>query len=94
MGNGSKVKHWAHFPKKKRWYYKIRLFALRFATPIFMLLLLVAFFFYYADIFAGATWSTYLLAYGGTAAYIGLVFFLSDKRRKRKLAENNHLPDL
>ncbi len=34
MGNGSKVKHWGHFPKKKRWYYKIRLFALRFATPI------------------------------------------------------------
>jgi hypothetical protein len=70
---------------------KIRLFALKFATPIFMLLLLAAFFFYYADIFAGAPWSTYLLAYGGTTAYIGLVFFLSNNKRKRKLAENNHL---
>lgn len=70
---------------------KIRMFALRFATPIFMLLLLAAFFFYYADIFAGEPYTTYFLAYGGTTAYIGLVFFLSNKKRKRKLAENNHL---
>lgn len=70
---------------------KIRMFMLRFATPIFMLLLLAAFFFYYADIFAGEPWTTYFLAYSGTTTYIGLVFFLSNKKRKRKLAENNHL---
>lgn len=65
---------------------------LRFATPIFMLLLLAAFFFYYADIYAGAPWSTYLLAYGGTSAYIGLVNYLSNNNRK--LAGNKHSPGL
>ncbi len=73
---------------------KIRMFALRYATPFFMLLLLAAFFFYYADIFANEPWPTILLAYGGTTAYIGLVFFLSNKKRKRKLSENKHLLEL
>jgi len=73
---------------------RIRMFALRYATPFFMLLLLATFFFYYAEIFANEAWPTILLAYGGTTAYIGLVFFLSNKKRKRKLSENKHLLEL
>lgn len=72
---------------------KIRIFALRYALPVFLFLLLITFFFYYADVLAEESALIKIIVYGATIIYFLIVVFLSNKKRKRNLKDNYDLID-
>lgn len=70
---------------------KIRIFALKYALPVFLFLLLITFFFYYADVLAQETLLIKTAAYSATTLYFVIVVVLSNKKRKKTLQENYEL---
>lgn len=70
---------------------KIRIFALKYALPVFLFLLLITFFFYYADVLAQETLLIKSAAYAATTLYFVIVAILSNKKRKRNLKDNYEL---
>lgn len=70
---------------------KIRIFALKYALPVFLFLLLITFFFYYADVLAQETLLIKIAAYAATTLYFVIVVILSNKKRKKTLQENYEL---
>lgn len=79
--------HIAQQLKKLRY----RRFTLLYALPAYMVILLVALLCYYADVLANASAVFKYSTYGATVLYCGLVWLLSRRKTKRKLADNNRL---
>lgn len=79
--------HVAQELKKLRY----RRFTLLYALPVYMVILLVALLCYYADVLANASAVFKYSTYGATMLYCGLVWLLSLRKTKRKLADNNRL---
>lgn len=70
---------------------KIRIFALKYATPAFLFLLLLTFFFYYADVLGDETMLIKVLAYAATMIYFLIIALVSNKKKKKSLQENYEL---
>ncbi len=72
---------------------KLRIFAIKYATPVFLLMLLFTFYFYYADVLAGETAQIKFLAYAATTIYFLIIAIVTNKKRKKGLQENYELVD-
>lgn len=70
---------------------KLRIYAIKYATPAFMFLLLLTFFFYYADVLAEETTLIKFLVYAATTIYFLIIALVSNKKRKKSLQENYEL---
>jgi membrane-associated HD superfamily phosphohydrolase len=66
---------------------ELRRFLLDKGTPVYGILLTAILFLYYTDVLMHASLTFKLTAYGLTGAYLVIVSLLSNKKRKRQIAE-------
>jgi hypothetical protein len=70
---------------------RLRRFILLYAVPVYLIIMVIALCCYYTDLLAEASLLMNLGAYGGTIAYVLIVYLFTRKKNRKKLEETSRL---